>query len=146
MTRNDWRSNWNTSGEPVRRQYIIAAMSKRRGWSSWTRACGGKGWRKLKEFGGLLITSCQMMIWGRECCWLGIVRKRKIRRSWCWSVLWGNLAKWIVECNPGNAARQRRRPKTPPGSVFTAAARELAPKVCISKQQARELEPKRVSG
>ena len=94
----------------------------------------------------LLITSCQMMIWVRECCLLGRVRKRNVRRSWCWIVLCGNLAGCRIKWNLGNGVRQRRRRKTSPRSVFTAEARGLAPKMFIWKRQARELKPKRVSG
>ena len=116
-------------------------MSQGRARSSCMRAVGDRGLLKLEECGvrELFITSCQMMIFGRE-GWV-VVRdwKRTARRSWCCKVLWRNLAEDWIRCNPGNAVRWRRRWKVPPGRVLTAAARELAPKINIRLRQAGEL-------
>ena len=133
MTRNDWRSNWKTSGDPVRWQWT---MSQGRAQSSWIEAGGDKGRLKLEECGvmELLITSCQMMMFGRECFRFVPEWKRRTRRSWCCKILWRNLAEDWIRCNPGKALAWRQRWKTPPGSVLTAATRELAPKSTSWKQ------------
>ena len=114
-------------------------MSQGRAHSSRMRAGGDKGWLKLEDCGvrELLITSWQMMIVGREC--FGFVRewKWRTRRSWCCKVLWQNLAEDWIKCNPGKVVRWRWRRKTPPGSVLTAAARELSPKMSFRMLQAR---------
>ena len=116
-------------------------MSQGGARSSWMRAVGDKRLLKMEECGvrELYITSCQMMILGREYCLLVWERKRKTSLSWCCKLFWRNLAKDWIRCNPGKAVRWRWRWKTPPGSVLTAAPKKLAPTMNIRTQQAREL-------
>ena len=84
------------------------------------------------------------MIFGRQ-YWVLLDWKRWTRRSWCCRVLWRKLAKDWMRCNPGKAVRWRRRWKTPPGRVLTAAAIKLAPKMSIRLEKAGELKAEHVS-
>ena len=120
-------------------------MSQGSARSSCIRAVGERGLLKFEECGvrELFITSCQIMIFGRQ-CWVLLEWKRWTRRSWYCKVLWRNLAELWIRCSPGNAVRWRRRWKTPPGRVLTAAAREMAPKINIRLKKAGRLKAEHV--